>query len=236
MRASAAVLTVNDALARRIVSAHSVVPTVVGNGVDLRTYRVPGRQRAKVLVYAGTLGVAQGASALVDLGLMLGELDADARLEVYGQGAERIPIELLASAKGLQNVRFHGDVEATVVAEALARASAAVVLLKEEELYRAALPTKIYAALASGTPVIFVGPAGIASDLIQENDLGIAATRTTLSTIHPWLRSRLEASDSYRSGDLRGWATTNGSLETVARRVVHACGRDPRTTRREVSR
>jgi len=213
-----------------------VVPTVVGNGVDLRTYRAPGCQRGKVLVYAGTLGVAQGASALVDLGVMLDELDPDARLDVYGEGAERIPIELLASRKGLQNVRFHGGVEDTVVAEALARACAAVVILKEEELYRAALPTKIYAALASGAPVIYVGPAGIASDLIQENGLGIAATRTTLSTISPWLRSRLEASDGYRSRDLRGWATANGSLETVARRVVHACGRDPGTTRGKVSR
>jgi glycosyltransferase involved in cell wall biosynthesis len=227
LRLSAAVLTVNGALGQRIVSEHSVVPTVVGNGVDLRTYAAPACHRSKVLVYAGTLGVAQGATALVALGLMLEELEPDARLDVYGEGAERAAIESLADELGLSSLRFHGIVENSVVADALGRASAAVVVLKEEDLYRAALPTKIFAALASGAPVIFVGPTGIASTLIQENDLGIAATRATLATLVPWLRSRLDASDSYRELDLRGWAAMNGSLEAVARRVVDACPGEP---------
>jgi len=124
---------------------------------------------------------------------------------------------------GLRSVHFHGIVEDCVVADALARAAAAVVVLKEDDLYRAALPTKIYAALASGAPVLYVGPPGLASDLIQDNDLGIAATRATLATLAPWLRSRLDASDHYRELELRGWAALNGSLETVARRVVAAC-------------
>jgi len=227
LRRSAAVLTVNGALAQRIVSTHSVVPTVVGNGVDLRAYAAPACRRSKVLVYAGTLGVAQGASALVALGLILEELEPDARLDVYGEGAERASIESLASEKGLRSLRFHGIVENCVVADALRRASAAVVVLKEEEVYRAALPTKIFAALASGAPVIYVGPTGIASTLIRENDLGIAATRATLGTLIPWLRSRLDASDGYRDIDLRGWAAVNGSLEAVARRVVEACPGEP---------
>jgi glycosyltransferase involved in cell wall biosynthesis len=158
---------------------------------------------------------------------MLEELEPDARLDVYGEGAERAAIESLADELGLSSLRFHGIVENSVVADALGRASAAVVVLKEEDLYRAALPTKIFAALASGAPVIFVGPTGIASTLIQENDLGIAATRATLATLVPWLRSRLDASDSYRELDLRGWAAMNGSLEAVARRVVDACPGEP---------
>ena len=223
IRSSTAVLTVNSALAQRIASASSVVPIVVGNGVDLRTYATRPAPRSKALVYAGTLGVAQGASALVALGVMLRDLEPQARLDVYGEGAERASIESLADRMGLRSVHFHGIVEDCVVADALARACAAVVVLKEDDLYRAALPTKIYAALASGAPVLYVGPPGLASDLIQDNDLGIAATRATLATLAPWLRSRLDASDHYREPELRGWAALNGSLETVARRVVAAC-------------
>ena len=223
LRTSTEVLTVNSALAQRIATASSVVPVVVGNGVDLRTYAVRRCQRSKALVYAGTLGVAQGASALVPLAQMVHDLEPDAHLDIYGEGAERASIESLAARQGLRSLHFHGIVEDCVVADALARACAAVVVLKEDDLYRAALPTKIYAALASGAPVIYVGPAGLASQLIQEHDLGIAATRATLTTLIPWLRSRLNANDHYRDLDLRGWAAANGSLEAVARRVVETC-------------
>lgn len=184
-RFAASVTTVTSSLVARLEAkpgAHGKVH-LLPNGVDLNRFepevspsdarRALGWPDARLtLVYAGTVGLAQGLGTLIDAMALL--RDDGVMLHIVGDGAERAEISARVRREGLDHVLIHQPVPAPQVPRLLAAADAGLVLLRRGPLYEEALPTKLVEGLAAGRPVI-VSADGEAARIIQEADAGVAA-------------------------------------------------------------
>jgi glycosyltransferase involved in cell wall biosynthesis len=154
------------------------------NGVDadeLRS-RLSGRNwreekgfsRDDVIFYfGGLLGYAQG----VDCILRAAELVRDepkAKFVIYGDGPEKERLVQLKSALALRNVFFYDGVSRSAIADVIHNIDVGIIPLKKLELFRGAIPSKIFEILSLGKPVL-LGVEGEAKDMfIDEAKAGLA--------------------------------------------------------------
>lgn len=88
----------------------------------------------------------------------------------YGANAERL--ERMATDRGLENVSFVGRRPKADVPDVLDLSDVALVHLKDRELFRTAVPSKIFEAMASGTPIA-LGVRGEAERIVEDGDVGV---------------------------------------------------------------
>ncbi|HET7725840.1 MAG TPA: glycosyltransferase family 4 protein [Candidatus Limnocylindrales bacterium] len=159
-----AVLTVNDALADRLVGLG--VPrdkvTVLLNTPSLERFdpaRHPVRAFAEDgivrLVYAGAITPTYE----LDVALRaVGRLRTEGRpveLDLYGRGDSREPLEALAGELGIEpSVRFHGRVPIESIPAAVAAADIGLAPTRRSEFTDFSLSTKIFEYAAMGKPVV----------------------------------------------------------------------------------
>jgi glycosyltransferase involved in cell wall biosynthesis len=163
---ASAVMTVNDALADRLV-ALGVSPgkiTVILNTPRLelfdparsapRAFRQDGSLR---LVYAGALTPTYELDVVVDaVGLVAARrADLDVRLDVYGRGDSEARLRQRVSALGLDDrVALHGRVPLESVPGAVARADIGIAPTRRDRFTDVSLSTKLFEYAAMGKPVV----------------------------------------------------------------------------------
>jgi glycosyltransferase involved in cell wall biosynthesis len=126
---------------------------------------------AMTVVYAGSIGLAQGVSTLIEAVAPLQE--DGVVLHLVGDGYERLELEESVRDRRLPHIRFHPAVSATGVPTVLAAADVLAVLLKKGFLFEHSLPTKLVEGLAAGRPII-ASAAGEAADLVTSAGAGMA--------------------------------------------------------------
>jgi glycosyltransferase involved in cell wall biosynthesis len=138
--------------------------------VDLEGFAVPPLSRDGPLrvVYAGTVGMAQGLETLVEAARLAGP--ERVHVTIAGAGAELAAVR--GRASGLDHVRVIGSVPAAAVAGLYAEADVGAVLLRDLPIFRGAVPTKTLEALAAGRPVL-LSAEGEAADLVADGDAGV---------------------------------------------------------------
>jgi colanic acid biosynthesis glycosyl transferase WcaI len=146
----------------------------VAPAVDLERFAAiperPPREDGPIRVlYAGTLGIAQGVAVLVEAAALAGP--GIVELAIAGEGPDGAALR--AQARGLANVDVLGSVPADRIPALYADADAGVVPLRDLPIFRGALPTKLFEALAAGRPVI-VAAHGEAAELVRETAAGLA--------------------------------------------------------------
>ena len=143
------------------------------NGVDPEQFArfrppVPANGSYSVL-YAGTVGLAQGLEVLVPAAEDLrGE---GVHFTVVGDGAAREGLARLRQARGLDNLDLLGPRPRCEVLGLLQGADAALVSLRDTPVLRGAVPSKLYEAMASARPVVLVAK-GEAARLVEEVGCG----------------------------------------------------------------
>ena len=109
----------------------------------------------RLLVYAGTLGLIDDCSGLLDLAAELARRDRDdAIVVIVGDGSERAELEHRAAAEELGNTRFLGLLPRPETFEWLRRADVAVITIKDVPVLATASPNKLFDAFAVGLPVV----------------------------------------------------------------------------------
>ena len=173
LRGAASVLAVSEGVAERVRELGADPVTVVRNGIDTDLFTPHGPRPddapdGPFLVYAGTASEWQGA-----------EIFAEAMREVVA----RVPgarLVFLGSWPALERIAADlppGTIELRALvppAEAAAwqrAAAGALVSIRPGLGYDFAYPTKVLAALACGTPVVYAGPGPAGEDLARD-DLG----------------------------------------------------------------
>jgi glycosyltransferase involved in cell wall biosynthesis len=125
-----------------------------------------------VLLYAGTLGMAHGLETILLAAARLRER-GEVTFLVMGEGAERE--QLLARSRELRltNVRYLGKQPRDKVPAYLMAADACLVPLRRSEVFKTAIPSKMFEAMAAGRPVI-LGVEGEAKEILLGAGAGIA--------------------------------------------------------------
>lgn len=228
MAGAACVLAVNELLAARVQElAPKATVKVVGNGVDTEifTSNGPSVQGRPYAIYAGTTSEWQGADIFLRALRQVREDKPDARLVFLGQGSAWDSLKTLAIELDVDDsVEFIDTVPANVAAEWLRGARLAMVSMKPGQGYDYALPTKVLAALASGTPVLYAGP-GPAGQLIGSAPEGVDAGSAVLYEVEGVVERLTnafgkQASSIEARSALAQWATAVVSLDAVADRVA----------------
>lgn len=177
LRGAARVIAVSDGVAERVRAlAPGVAITVVPNGIDTTVFRPDGptRDGAPWGVYAGTTSEWQGADVFIRaMPAVRRALGDEARILFVGQGSAWDELRALAGELAPGAVEFSGPVSPAEAALLLRSARLGLVSLRSGTGYDFAVPTKIFAAAATGTPVLFAG-VGPSRTVIDDHGLGVS--------------------------------------------------------------
>ena len=148
---------------------------VLTNGVDTQKFKPLSKELARVelgwddqfiALYAGTHGLAQGLTTLLDAAERLQD-QADIQIVLIGDGATKQDLVAQAKQRNLTNVVFLEPLPHDQMPRLLAAADVCLIPLKKLPLFEGALPSKIYEAMASARPIV-LSVAGEARQLAEQ--------------------------------------------------------------------
>ena len=178
-----------ERLAARGVSRDKLF--LLTNGVDTDVYRpmpanaelarMLGLEGKKVFLYAGTHGMAQG----LDLVLEAARRTADPSIlyVLAGEGAEKEALMKKSADERITNVLFVPNQPKSVMPDLLNLAYATVVPLKKLDLFKSALPSKMFESMASAKPIV-ASVWGEAADLVERAGCGVVVAPEDPVALH----------------------------------------------------
>lgn len=177
------IVTVTGGIRQRLISRGFVQDKihVITNGVDVDAFRpqwaddniwqdadLKGRF---IVTYAGTHGACQGLEVVLDAATTLATYD-DIRFLFVGDGAEKDRLIQLRNERRLNNVIFLDIQQKERMPRVWAMSNVCLVSLKKLDLFRAALPTKMFEGMACARPILLAVD-GEARELVKRAKAGI---------------------------------------------------------------
>lgn len=152
----------------------------VPNGVDLHLFgneylqkdwrNVIGISEKEFLVlYAGIIGHAQGLDVILHAANILKQQRV--HFLIVGDGPEKAKLEKLKRELQLINVHFHPNVQKALIPSLINAGDAYVVPLKKLDLFKGAIPSKLFEPLAMSKPIL-LGVEGEAKELFIDEGQG----------------------------------------------------------------
>lgn len=232
LRGAGHVLAVSDGVADRVraLAGERVPVSVVPNGIDTDVFTPDGPTHPEApttpyLVYAGTASEWQGAEVFAEaLRLVLAEEPA-ARLVFLGQGSSWPALTRIRDSLPAGAIELRPLAPPEEAAAWQRGAAAALVSVRPGVGYDFAYPTKVIAALACGTPVVFAGPGPAAAD-VREHRLGEAVEHAPAPVAAAMLAALRSATGGPDEAEVRrrvDWVRRHRSLAATgveAARVV----------------
>lgn len=154
---------------------------LITNGIDTDLFK-PENRSAELrqewniddkfaICYAGIHGLAQGLEVIINAAEMLKE-HKDIQFVFVGEGPEKPKLMEMVKEKELNNVKFIGLQPKKNMPKIVASMDAAIIPLKKLDLFKGALPSKMFETLSSETAII-LSAEGEAEKLIKAAKAGI---------------------------------------------------------------
>lgn len=140
------------------------------------------------LVYAGTIGSAQGLSILADFALN----EPGVQVKIAGHGPESVRLKNLVDTYAIDNLSLLGQLSRKETIELYKRAT--VLFLRLVPGFQSAIPSKLYEYAASGRPIIYMGNDGACWQILKQ----------------------FECAARVEDGDVEGLSRAFGTLSTFA--------------------
>ncbi len=156
---------------------------VVLNGVDLSQYQPRSNKdnnfsekyklKDKFVVgYVGTHGLAHALDRIIEVAEQLTDIE-ELCILFAGGGAAKAEIEHLAKNKQLKNVVFIPRQEKALMPNLWSLCDVSLISLKNTELFKTVIPSKIFESMGMGLPMIITAPEGEATDIIKKSKSGV---------------------------------------------------------------
>lgn len=157
---------------------------VILNAVDLKLYQPITQKDAEIVAqhhldnkfvvgYIGTHGMAQDLTKVIDVAKRVAEQSKDMVFLFVGDGAEKPQIMEYAKQHGVTNVLFIPQQPKAEIQRWWSVCDLALVHLKDLEIFKTVIPSKMFEATGLGLPVLLVAPDGEASTLLTKEGFGL---------------------------------------------------------------
>ena len=181
------VVTVGKGYQDRILQKEDVSDriSIIMNGVDTKFF-APASPNPRLLSkwnlggkficsYVGTIGMAHGLEVVLEAAEVLrAKGRRNIRFLMVGDGARRAALEARAKELELHNmVTFTGRLDKETVPVVLASSGACLVHLKDCELFRSVVPSKMFEIMAMGRPVL-MAVRGEAAEIVSRARAGLS--------------------------------------------------------------
>ena len=233
---AAHVVTVSDAVAARLGELGHTHVTVATNGIDTDVFTMEGPTPADAegpyFVYAGTASEWQGAEIFAQAMRKVHAQRPDAKLVYLGQGSSAEAIDAIARELPTGVITQLGRVDAQEAAAWQRGAVSALVSIKPGLGYDFAMPTKVYSALAVGTPVVYCGPGPLREPIVSER-LGAVVAYDVDEVASAMLAALEKPRGDEDRRRRRAWVVESHSLRQTGRTALEGVKRAliPRATR-----
>jgi colanic acid biosynthesis glycosyl transferase WcaI len=145
-----------------------------------------GGPDARVFLYSGTHGAAQGLENVIRAAALL--RDTPAFFVFLGDGHRKPALQAMATELGLTNVEFVDSQPLSEVPRYYSIAYASIVALIKRDLFKGSRPQKMFVSLATGVPIVYSGE-GEAAKLITDNEAGLVVRPESAEEIAAACRS-----------------------------------------------
>lgn len=163
-----------------------------------------------VAMYSGNLGVGHEFETFIDAARELQTQSPNVLFLFVGDGARRA--EAQRRARGLGNVRFLPYQPKEILPQSLAAADVHLVSLRDG-LEGLLVPSKVYGALATGRPILYIGPP--ASDVARIIDDANAGWCGRIGDVTGLVEALKAAAEN------RAWAITRGRNARTAHEMMY---------------
>jgi len=126
-------------------------------------------QKDFTVLYSGNMGMAQGLEVVLEAASQL--KDYPIQFKLIGDGVCKTSLIQMAKSMGLSNMTFLDSISREALISEMHNASVCLVPLKNNPLFRNAIPSKIFEIMACKKPVI-LGVEGEAAGIIQQYNCG----------------------------------------------------------------
>lgn len=167
-----------ETLAKRGVPRSKLV--LLTNGVDTTAFRPAspegtlaqqlGLDGHRIFLYAGTHGLSQGLDVVLEAAKLTH--DPDVLFVMVGEGADKDALVEKAREQRIGNVRFLPNQPKSTMPSLLNLAYASIIPLRRLDLFKAALPSKMFESMAVGKPLI-AALWGEGAELVQSAGCGL---------------------------------------------------------------
>jgi glycosyltransferase involved in cell wall biosynthesis len=169
-----------DNLTKRGIAPDKI--DIVTNGVDTDMFnpqnakedgrKTLGIERDDFLVaYFGTTGMAHGLETMLEAAQLCRE-NSRIKFLIMGDGAERKALELKSREMGNSNVLFRDSVPHEEMPDYFAALDMFLVHLKPHPVFKTVIPSKIFEAMAMGTPIL-CALEGEGARVVSESGAGV---------------------------------------------------------------
>lgn len=179
-RAATVIFPFSEGMRDQIL-AHAVPTekiTVIHNGAhigNLLPARMGSSSQSIEVLYAGTIGKANGLMQLVEVARMLREAGrTDIRITILGSGNEAVHVKAAAREARLENLRFLDAVSREEIPHLLAQADIGVISFAPFTVLEANGATKFMDYLACGLPIV-LNYEGWQAEYLRKYSCGLAA-------------------------------------------------------------
>ena len=145
--------------------------SVVAHATRERVRNELGLGRKFIAMYIGTLGMAHGLETVLQAAERL-KVRPDIVFLIIGEGAEREQLLKKREELCLSNVLFLRKQPREAIPAYLAAADVCLAPLRNREVFKTAIPSKMFEAMAAGKPVI-LGVEGEAKEILLDAKAGI---------------------------------------------------------------
>jgi glycosyltransferase involved in cell wall biosynthesis len=148
------------------------------------------------VLFAGTMGLAQGLDAVLEAARLCASSVPRARFVFIGGGVDRDRLESRAREIRLDNVQFLPGMRMDEIGRYLSAADLLLVHLKDDPLFRITIPSKTQAYMAAGKPIL-MAVHGDAAALVRRSGSGLVCEPENPSSIAHSVSELASASPSY---------------------------------------
>lgn len=158
---------------------------VITNGVDILDNGMNSncRKNKLILSYFGTLGISQNIIDTFSYAKSISTLCDSFEYLLIGEGAQKDLIRERLSSGEYPFVRMLHGMSADELEPYYGMTQLSVITLKKSDNFKHTIPSKLFQVMGRGIPVLFIGPKGETSDIIQQHHAGIVLTGTTKEDI-----------------------------------------------------